>query len=225
MAFSILDIQRRLAAVGLYSGPLDGIAGDGTDTGLDQVLDYYEAAHPRQPEVQAIDSLDGPAPIAWGAKVSPTFRERIRWICDTLKFDPNWLMACIAWESGETFSAKITNKAGSGATGLIQFMPTTAKSLGTTTAALAQMTDEDQLRVVYAYLKPFAGRVRTLSDLYMTILWPAAVGKPEDYAMPWSGITYRQNAGLDSNRNGVITKAEAAKHVADKLAKGLKLAE
>jgi hypothetical protein len=45
------------------------------------------------------------APITWGAKVSPTFRARVRWIADTLKIDANWIMACMAWESGESFSA------------------------------------------------------------------------------------------------------------------------
>lgn len=217
MSFNILDYQRRAQALGLYTDTLDGIAGAGTDAAFDAVFDFYEAAHP-----PVIDPPSGGEPegMAWGAKVSPTFRERIRWICDTLGFNPDWLMSCIAWESGETFSASITNKAGSGATGLIQFMPSTAKSLGTTTAALAKMTAEDQLRYVYHYLKPFSGKVKTLSDLYMTILWPAAVGRPENYALPWSGVTYRQNAGLDKNRDGQITKAEAAQHVADKLEKG-----
>lgn len=40
-------------------------------------------------------------------------------------------MAAMAFESGETFSPSIKNAAGSGAVGLIQFMPSTAKALGT----------------------------------------------------------------------------------------------
>jgi soluble lytic murein transglycosylase-like protein len=35
-------------------------------------------------------------------------------------------MACMAWESGRSFRPDVKNMAGSGATGLIQFMPTTA---------------------------------------------------------------------------------------------------
>jgi len=79
-------------------------------------------------------------PIAWGAKVSPVFRDRVWWIADTLGLDPDDLMACMAWESAESFRADIKNAAGSGATGLIQFMPSTAKALGTTTTELAKMS-------------------------------------------------------------------------------------
>lgn len=167
----------------------------------------------------------GTRQIAWGAKVSPTFRERVWWIADTLQFDPNWLMACMAWESAETFSSSIKNAAGSGATGLIQFMPSTAISLGTTTAKLAQMTPEDQLNYVYKYFKPYKGRIKNLGDLYMAILWPAGVGKPDSYVL-WDKktrpTTFRQNAGLDLNKDGKITRAECLKKIQEKLKKGQK---
>ena len=57
-------------------------------------------------------------------------------------------MACMAWESGETFSPTIRNGAGSSMIGLIHFMPTTAKSLGTSTEALSKMTAVEQLDYV-----------------------------------------------------------------------------
>jgi hypothetical protein len=161
-------------------------------------------------------------PIAWGAKVSPTFRDRVWWICDTLELNPDDLMACMAWESGRSFSASVTNMAGSGAVGLIQFMPSTAKSLGTSTADLAHLTAEDQLRFVYKYFQPWKGRLKNLADLYMAILWPAAVGKPDDYALFTGGVAYRQNAGLDSNRDGRVTKAETAAKLYAMRAEGLK---
>jgi len=135
-----------------------------------------------------------------------------------------WLMACIAWESGETFSPSIRNAAGSGATGLIQFMPATARGLGITVEHLAQMTAESQLLYVEKYFLPYRGRLNTLSDVYMAILWPAAIGKPEN-ALLWDAATrpttYRQNAGLDVNKDWRITKEEAASKVARKLRKGL----
>lgn len=149
-------------------------------------------------------------PIAWGAKVSATFRERVWWIAETLAIDPDDLMACMAWESGRSFSASVRNAAGSGATGLIQFMPSTALTLGTTTAKLAQMSAEDQLNFVYKYFRPWGGKLKTLSDLYMAILWPKGVGQPDDYVVFSGGVAYRQNAGLDSDRNGRVTKAECA---------------
>src|SRR6266702_791808 len=41
--------------------------------------------------------------------------------------DPSWLAEIISFETGHTFDPAIKNKTGSGATGLIQFMPNTAK--------------------------------------------------------------------------------------------------
>lgn len=186
-------------------------------------------------------SFERPA-LAWGAKVSPVFRDRVWWIGDEITkvqrapFDPNWLMACMAWESGESFAPDKKNMAGSGATGLIQFMPTTAKELGEyrktalSTAILAGMTAEDQLTWVYWYFRMQIdrhGAITNLEDCYMAILWPGAIGSPVSSPL-WSKgkmpTTYRQNAGLDANKDGTITKAEAAGHVSEKLRKGMKLA-
>jgi hypothetical protein len=177
------------------------------------------------------ENANKPAPpMAWGQKVSATFRARIWWMACTLRMDPNWIMACIAWESGESFSPSKKNMAGSGATGLIQFMPSTAREMGTTTAALAAMTAEDQINWVYRYMKraiEVHGPLTTLEDTYMAILWPAAIGDPVSTPL-WTKTgrptTYRQNAGLDSNTDGTITKFEAASHVREKLVKGLRLA-
>lgn len=158
--------------------------------------------------------------LAWGQKVSQEFRDRLYWIALELDINADYLMSLIAFESGETFSASVKNAAGSGATGLIQFMPSTARGLGTTTDKLAAMTPEDQLNYVYKYLKPYKGRIQTLSDLYMAVLWPAGVGRPADYVLFSGGVAYRQNAGLDLNKDGKITKAEAAARVEEKLKRG-----
>lgn len=168
------------------------------------------------------DASPAPAGIAWGAKVSQVFRDRVKWIADELGVSASDLMACMAWESGRSFSPSIKNMAGSGATGLIQFMPATAKRLGTTTTALAAMSAEDQLNYVYKYFAPYTGRLHGLSDLYMAILWPAAVGKPDDYPLFTGGISYRQNAGLDANRDGKVTKAECAAKLYAIRAEGLR---
>jgi hypothetical protein len=162
--------------------------------------------------------------LAWGRKVSPTFRDRVFWIGDDLGLNPDFLMACMAWESAETFRPDIRNAAGSGATGLIQFMPSTARNLGTSTPKLAAMTPEDQLNYVHKYFAPYKGKLKTLSDTYMAILWPKGIGKPESHTL-WERTTmpttYRQNSGLDIDKNGYITKAEAAAKVQQKLVKGM----
>lgn len=204
----IITLQRKLAAAGFDPGPIDGAWGLRTEHALDLAL-----------------GLSGKRSLAWGMKVSSTFRARVFEICDKLGLNPDFLMACMAWESGETFSPKITNKAGSGAIGLIQFMPMVARGLNTSPEALAAMTAEQQLDVVERYFRPYAHKLVTLSDHYMAILWPAAIGKPESSAL-WdkhaSPNTFRLNAGLDINLDGVITKAEAAFKVQEKLQKGMK---
>jgi hypothetical protein len=172
----------------------------------------------RQPERSAT------VQIAWGSKVSSVFKDRVLWIADALGCDPNDLMACMHWESGGTFRADIKNAAGSGATGLIQFMPSTARGMGTTTSALARLTPEDQLRWVYEYFKPYAGRLKNLGDLYMAILWPKGVGKPDHYVLfdrAKTPTTFRQNAGLDVNKDGLVTRAECLVKVNERLARGL----
>lgn len=155
----------------------------------------------------------GERPLAWGAKVSPEFRVKVRAISLRLGCAPDDLMTCMAWESGRSFSPSKKNMAGSGATGLIQFMPATAAALGTSTAALGAMTAVQQLDYVEKYFQPYKGKLNTLADLYMAILWPLGVGKPMEYVL-WNKATrpttFRQNAGLDSNFDGSITKAECA---------------
>lgn len=173
------------------------------------------------------EQTDNPKPLCWGARVSPAFRAGVRRIGLRLEINPDFLMACMAFETGRTFDPAIRNAAGSGAVGLIQFMPSTAAALGTSTEALAAMTAPQQLMFVEAYFKPWAGRLRTLSDVYMAILWPGAIGKPEgfvlfDQADKAHPKLYLQNAGLDFDHDGKITKAEAAAGPARQLDAGLR---
>lgn len=209
--------------VGLYDGALDGGLGPKFRVGWDKLL----APHEKPVDGHQNGSGVG-LPLAWGARVSPVFRDRVFWMTEELlmpkETGPSDLMGCMAWESNETFSPSIKNMAGSGATGLIQFMPTTAIGLGTTVEALAKMTAEDQLNYVYKYFLPFKGKLKNIGDLYMAILWPAGVGKPDSYVLWEKGkrpTTYRQNAGLDVNKDGAITRGEAVSKVLEKRAKGM----
>ncbi|HWV45507.1 MAG TPA: hypothetical protein VN039_05690 [Nitrospira sp.] len=114
----------------------------------------------------------------------------------------------MAWETAQTFSPSIKNGAGSGATGLIQFMDATAKGLGTTIENLELLSAESQLYYVKKYFEPYAKRIKTRSDMYMAIFYPKYIGLPEDTVISSGGAVYRQNAGFDLNRDGKITKAE-----------------
>lgn len=131
-------------------------------------------------------------------------------------------MSCMAFETGETFSPSIKNAAGSGATGLIQFMPRTARGLGTTTEELAKMTAEKQLDYVEKYFLPYKGKLKTLEDIYMAILYPVAIGMDPGEALFRRGAkTYEQNSGFDKDEDGVITPAEISVKVRQKYEKGL----
>lgn len=167
---------------------IDGLLGPNTLTAIkrfqkiqlgfeDGVIEPDHRTHQRLLEFVDFENQERPAPeIAWGAVVTGPFKAKLLEISSDLDLDPNHLMAAIAFETGETFSPTIKNAAGSGATGLIQFMPRTARNLGTTTDELARMTAVEQLDYVQKYFAPFKGKCKTLSDVYMAILWPAAVG-------------------------------------------------
>src|SRR5262249_54107400 len=112
------------------------------------------------------------------------------------------------------------------AVGLIQFTAPVARELGTTRAELAAMSATEQLTYVEKYFRLQEhrhGRIRTLEDTYMAILAPRAIHKPNDTVLFVQGSkAYRQNRGLDSNHDGLITKREAAAKVRSALKAGLK---
>jgi len=152
--------------------------------------------------------------IAWGARVPVAFKRKTITIARRLGMDPGQLMAIMAFETGRTFDPAITNRAGSGATGLIQFMPATARGLGTTTSRLALMSAIEQLDYVERYLDPYTGRMGDLASAYMAVLYPRAVDKEPGYVLFRKGSkAYKLNRGLDVNGNGQVTKAEAAAKV------------
>ena len=130
------------------------------------------------------------------------------------------LLAVMSFETGGSFNPGIRNAAGSGATGLIQFMPNTAAGLGTSTQALAGMSRAQQMHYVERYLSNKGVKGKGLSDLYMAVLFPAAVGKPDNFVLfgkgamsGYTGRAYQQNKGLDKNGDGSVTKAEASAKV------------
>lgn len=183
------------------------------------------------PEVELVSSEElendtANGKLVWGARVSQDFRNKVREIAKRLRFNPNHLMAVMAFETGATFSPSIRNAAGSGAVGLIQFMPNTASGLGTSSDKLAGMTAEQQLDMVEKYLEPYSGRMRSITDMYMAVLYPAAVGKADDFVVFKSpSVAYTQNAGLDVNRDGEITKKEATAQVIRMYNLGIKNAQ
>ena len=135
------------------------------------------------------------------------FEEKVRKIAGKLDVEASWLMAVMYSES--QFNSSVKNFKGSGATGLIQFMPFTARELKVSIKDLKKMTPVKQLDYVYKYLdrvKARHGYYQSLTDLYLAILYPRAINKSMNYVMySKPSITYKQNAGLDVNKDGKVT--------------------
>lgn len=113
-----------------------------------------------------------------------------------------WLFNLIKHETASVFNPAIKNNIG--ATGLIQFLPSTAKSLGTTTDELRKMSFKQQLVYVDKYLNAnlkkhlINGKIPptfTQGDIFMTIFYPVSVGKP-NYQFPDS--VRKANAGIST---------------------------
>lgn len=144
------------------------------------------------------------------------FANKVIDISAKLKCEPSHLMIVMNNESG--LNSKIKNPTSS-ATGLIQFMAGTAKSLGTTTEALKAMTNVAQLDYVYKYMKPFIGHFDTVSDVYLAVFFPKAIFENEDYIFPlWAS---KANPNFDLNRDGIGTKKEFREYVNKKYAQYL----
>lgn len=147
--------------------------------------------------------------------LSPEFIKGVAAVAQRIGTSPENLLAVMGFETGGSYSPSKVNPS-SGATGLIQMMPQWSKQLtGHTTKQLAGMSQMEQLKYAEKYLKAnIRGRdVSSLEDLYMSVLMPSYVGKSKNAALPsWA---YRQNRGLDIDKNGQISIAEATSKVRD----------
>jgi len=139
--------------------------------------------------------------------------------------DPSWLASVINFETGGTFSPTIENAAGSGAVGLIQFMPSTARALlGTSTeseaiARLKIMPFAQQLELVKQYFAPYAGKLHSLEDTYLAVFYPAFIGKAPDAILGHApSAIYTQNAGFDVGGKGYVTKDDITTKIRQVLA-------
>ena len=150
-------------------------------------------------------------------------------------FRPEWLANLISNESASTYNPSITNSIG--ATGLIQFLPSTAKDLGVTTDILRKMTFAQQLSYVDLYLSKYfngagankgifdkkTGKVTdkfTQTDLFMIIFYPVAVGRP-DFVFPEN--VQKANAGIakpsDYKNRALASSTAPFKNVSDYISK------
>lgn len=177
-----------------------------------------------KPDLRSISTPEN-GKLIWGARVDEAFRAKVTAIAKNLSLQPNWLMAVMAYETRYTFSPAKRNP-GSTATGLIQFLQSTAIGLGTTTSRLARMSAVEQLDYVEKYYESVAApRIQNLGDAYLAVLFPPGVGRPDTYVM-WQRDTgkyqreYAANSGLDKNNKGYITRGDAVSVVNESYREG-----
>ncbi|GAA4375043.1 peptidoglycan-binding domain-containing protein [Nocardioides caricicola] len=206
----VRDLQQRLTDAGYDTKGVDGQWGGNTE----RAYDAYRADHPLQinhgsgynaPSGYDYNQIAG---VRGNANVTPEFLRAVEGVAQRTGAQPEHLMAVMSFETGGSFAADTPNRAGSGATGLIQFMPDTARGLDTTTAELARMTPMQQLPYVERYLDQHHGRIGSLEGLYTSVLAGHPTGPGQDLFVQGSR-EYPQNAGLDLNRDGRITSDEA----------------
>lgn len=136
----------------------------------------------------------------------PSFEAKLKQIAKDLGIKAAWLSTVMYAESRMKPGAV---NASSGATGLIQFLPSTAGKLGTSTAVLKNMDAVKQLDYVKKYFQPYASKIRSIYDAYLAVFYPAALGKSDTYVLFSKGSTaYANNAALDTNKDGKVTKKD-----------------
>lgn len=224
---SIMDlINKRLEANGLDPLPdeLNNVIKPVEETFDEETYKYISyKPNPTRTDIGLINSGEEPvyrSSLPTNVASDTAFQEEVSAVAGRLGISEADLYAVMSFETGGSFDPGIRNAAGSGATGLIQFMPSTAQGLGTTTQALAGMSRVDQMQYVEKYLSNKGIRGGNLSDVYMSVLFPAAVGKSDNFVLfgrgamsGYTGRAYDQNRGLDSNGDGSVTKAEASAKV------------
>jgi hypothetical protein len=144
-------------------------------------------------------------------KVSERLGLQFDWMCDAM-----WCES--------RFNHKAVNPYG-GASGLIQFVPSTAIGLGTTVQKIRLMSNLEQLPYVEKYhrnqIKSF-GKPKDWIDTYCLVFQPIWVGKPDTSTLNkerFNGSAYNGNKMLDLDKNGFITKAEFRKWANNQLPK------
>lgn len=159
------------------------------------------------------------AGVSGNRHVTPEFIRGVEAMAERIGTRPEYLLAVMSFETGGSFSPGVRNAAGSGATGLIQFMPATARELGTSTEALARMSATEQLEYVERYFarRSDPGDLNTLEGVYTTVLYGSPRPDPASTLFSNGTAAYRMNAPLDLDGDGRITAGEATSFVRNRI--------
>lgn len=153
----------------------------------------------------------GPGGIGAWAQDKP-FLDEVDRVARSYNIDANDLLGLMQSES--RINAQAVNSS-TGATGLIQFMPKTARGLGTTTAELARMSRAQQMKFVDAYFRSVGlPKGANAGQLYGAVFLP---GRVNDNPLTRIGESYyNSNRGLDVDRNGDISQQDLIARVSAK---------
>lgn len=150
----------------------------------------------------------GFVPANW--KDDPEFTSELNRVAQKFNINANDLLAVMLVETGGSLDPSIRNSK-SGATGLIQFMPSTARGLGTTTDELARMTRAEQMKYVEKYMDGKLPQGATGGQIYTAVFLPAFIN--EEVLTVRGEDFYESNTGLDYNNDGKITRSDLDDHV------------
>ena len=153
----------------------------------------------------------GFVPANW--KDDPEFTAELNRVAKKFNINANDLLAVMLVETGGTLKPDIRNPK-SGATGLIQFIPSTAAGLGTSTDELARMTRAQQMKYVEKYFDNKLPQGATGGQIYAAVFLPAFI--KEDVLTVKGERYYEANVGLDYNQDGKITRSDLDAHVEEK---------
>lgn len=146
--------------------------------------------------------------LAYIEKVSTNraaFEQKVNRISANLGILPDWLMTVMYAESGLNHLAANSQ---STAIGLIQFLESTLKNLGTTRNALKGLSNVQQLDFVEKYFVSLGlkGKMKSVYDVYFAVFSPKYVGKADGTVISTSGQSvYNANKALDTNKDGRLT--------------------
>jgi spore coat assembly protein SafA len=195
----------------IYPGQQLTIPGGGNGGGAATVADPAQAAAP----TGSFD-YNRIAGVSGNPNVTPQFIADVESMAARLGTRPEFIMATMSFETGGTFSPSVKNPTSS-ATGLIQFLDSTARGLGTSTAELSRMSSVEQLKYVEKYFQPFTGRLGTLEAVYTSVLSGSPKPDPNTTLFSSGSNAYSANRGLDLNGDGRITAGEATSKVRDRI--------
>jgi len=196
-------IQEELERALLDEGWLDDLKSLGTSAWekIKSVFSGEEDKKEKPKETAAVQEKPQKSPASF--KNDPEFEKELNRISQKFGINPKDLLGVMQSESGVNPQAR--NR--SGATGLIQFMPSTARQLGTTVEELYTMNRAEQMK----YVEKFFDKMKlkygaTGGEIYATIFLPGRRGRGV-LTSQGEGY-YNSNKGLDLDKDGDIDIAD-----------------